>query len=204
MIKTVYVFRHGETDWNKEYRFQGRVDIPLNETGKKQALRLRKFFEANPIDVVLSSDLGRALETARIAIGDRAIPIVIDPRIRETNLGDVEGMTHAEITAKFGDGVLANWRSITPDSWHSRFPNGESKAEHLARILEGLTEFLNHTSYRRIAISTHGGSLRRLLYHLNPTLTEDIMVGNCHLYEMKFDTERGLHDVNLEPHCRLD
>lgn len=204
MIKTVYIFRHGETDWNKEYRFQGRVDIPLNETGRKQALRLRKFFETHPIDVVLSSDLGRALETARIAVGEKEIPLVIDSRIRETNLGDVEGMTHDQIAVKFGPEVLSNWRSIHADSWNTRFPNGESKAEHLARILEALNEFLTQTPYERIAVSTHGGSLRRLLYHLHPTITEDIMVGNCHLYEMKFDTDRGLHGVNLEPFCQID
>jgi broad specificity phosphatase PhoE len=204
MIKTIYAFRHGETDWNKEYRFQGRIDIPLNETGRKQALRLRKFFEKHPVEVVLTSDLSRAVETAKIAMGDREVPFVIEPRIRETNLGEVEGMTHDEIHKKFGVEVLENWRSMGPESWHSRFPGGESKAEHLERIMAGLNEFVTTTEFSRIAVSTHGGSLRRVLHHLHPNVTEDIMVGNCNLYEIKFDPEKGLYDANLNAFCVVD
>ncbi len=201
MIKTLYAFRHGETDWNKQQRFQGRVDIPLNETGRQQALRLREFFKENPIEVMLSSDLGRALETARIAIGEQEIPLVIEPRIRETNLGDVEGMTHEEIIQKMGREVIENWRSISAETQDSRFPGGESKAEHLARILAGLNDFLKSTSYTRIGVSTHGGALRRFLHHIRPEQTEGLMVGNCALYEVKFDSAKGLWDVDLEAKC---
>lgn len=204
MMKTLYAFRHGETDWNKEYRFQGRVDIPLNETGRKQALRLQRFFKDHPVEAVLCSDLSRAIETAKIAMGGREVPFVIEPRIRETNLGDVEGMTHDEIQEKFGVDVLENWRSIHPDTWNTRFPNGETKSEHLSRILAGLNDFVQTTDYETIAVSTHGGSLRRVLHHLHPELTEAVMVGNCVLYEMKFDQEKGLFDVNLEAFCLID
>ena len=198
-IKTLYVFRHGETDWNKEYRFQGRIDIPLNETGRKQALTLKTFFDTHPVEAVLCSDLGRADETAKIALGHRGVPFIVEPRIRETNLGDIEGLTHEEILVKFGHEVLENWRSVEAATEHSRFPNGESKAEHRDRILAGLRDFLSRTNYTRIAVSTHGGVLRRLIHFIKPHLSQAAMINNCVLYEVRYDPRSETWDLDIEP-----
>ena len=198
-IKTIYVFRHGETDWNKQERFQGRVDIPLNEKGRAQADGLRAFFKANPVEVCLCSDLGRAQETARLALADLDVPIITEPRIRETNLGDVEGMTHQEIRDKMGVELIDNWRSIAAHHDEARFPNGESKREHRERVVAGIEDFLKTTTCTHIAVSTHGGSLRRLLHHLRPELTEAVMIGNCVLYEIQYDTAKAHFSVDLIP-----
>lgn len=199
--KILYIFRHGETDWNRDSRMQGGVDIPLNEAGRAQALRLREFFIRQPVDVVLTSDLSRARQTAEIALGHLNIPMVVEPRIRETNLGDAEGLSHDEFIERFGEDLLEEWRKVGPDGRQARFPGGESKAEHLARVLQGLQDFLHSTSHRRIAVSTHGGSIRRLLHHLRPELEQAVIVGNCVTYETQYDMITREWSVNLTPVC---
>jgi broad specificity phosphatase PhoE len=199
--RIIYAFRHGETDWNKQSRFQGRMDIPLNENGRMQALRLREFFRTNSIEAVVSSDLSRALETARIAMGELDVPLILDSRLRETNLGDAEGLTYAEVIARFGPSAMEAWRSIGAGHGDVRFPGGESKQEHLTRILAALDDVLTVQPFERFAISTHGGALRRLIHHLRPDLTEPVMIGNCVLYEIRFHSSYGSWEVDLEPRC---
>jgi broad specificity phosphatase PhoE len=200
-MKEIYVFRHGETDWNKAGRMQGHADIPLNETGREQALVLQDYFAKHPIEVILCSDLGRAQETARIARGSLQIPIVIDPRQRETKLGDAEGLTREQIATQMHPDIWHKWHTF-PEHWDHRFPNGESKKEHLERIRGGLLDFLAKTSYTKIGLSSHGGSMRRLLHSLRPDVTEPIVVGNCYLYKLDYDPARGpgqelwVEDVN--------
>jgi broad specificity phosphatase PhoE len=201
-MRTLFIFRHGETDWNKAGRFQGRVDIPLNETGRAQAKKLREFFVANPVDVFLSSDLERARETAEIAAGGAGVPIVLDARLRETNLGDAEGLTQDEVIAKFGKEALEGWRSLDKDHRDFRFPNGETKLEHLARVFEGVDEFLRTTNYKRIGVASHGGAMRRLIHHFAPHLTEPVLVTNCALYRIDYDpSSKEAYRLHLEPLC---
>lgn len=200
-MKTLYAFRHGETDWNRARRLQGSTDIPLNEKGREQALRLRDFFKEKPVEVFLSSDLVRAVETARIAAGDSGVSIVTDRRLRESDLGEAEGLTLDEALVAFGADVWEDWYGIAPNKWHVSFPGGETKAQHLARMLEGIQEFLQTTSARHIGLATHGGSLRRLIHHLRPDLVAPITIGNCALYELTFDPASGLWSVDLEMKC---
>jgi broad specificity phosphatase PhoE len=196
-MKTLFVFRHGETDWNREGRMQGGTDIHLNQLGRDQAAALRGFLQKNPVDVILSSDLTRALETARIGGADLRAPIVLDPRLRETNLGEAEGLTMAEVRARFSDEFLTNWRSVEPRLDHFKFPGGESKREHLQRVVAALEDFVHRTPYRRIGISSHGGAIRRLLHHLRPELREPVFVGNCVTYRLTF--VRGRWHADIEP-----
>lgn len=203
-FKTVYLFRHGETDWNKAQRLQGSTDIPLNETGRTQALRLREFFVSNPIDVVLSSDLSRARETAEIARGNLNVEIVTDPRMRETNLGQAEGLTQPEIIERFGDHAWHAWYEHNPRSVPFRFPGGETKIEHLTRLLEGLEAFLTMTPHARIGVASHGGAMRRLIHHLRPEISTPLMVSNCALYELTFALDGKVWTIDLEAKCKAD
>lgn len=197
-MKEIYIFRHGETDWNREGRMQGHADIPLNETGRNQALVLQTYFAKHPVEVFLCSDLGRAMETAEIARGALSAPIVMDPRQRETDLGDAEGLTRAELSKLGETNGWAQWASF-PDNWNFRFPNGETKQQHLDRIRDGLIDFLKRTPFTKIGLSSHGGSMRRLLHSLRPEVTEPIDVGNCFLYKLDFDLQRGLWVDDLNP-----
>lgn len=197
--RTIFIFRHGETDWNKAGRFQGHTDIPLNETGRAQAEALRRFFALNPVDAFMSSDLGRALETARIAGRDLGVPMIVDRRLRETHLGRAEGLTRAEIEEQIGRGFIEQWAEAFPPNPHFRFPGGETKAEHLARLLEGIVDIVRAHPFERWGIASHGGAMRRLIHHLAPDLESPVMVANGVVYEMRFDLERGLRLVDLEP-----
>ena len=197
-MKEIFIFRHGETDWNRDGRMQGHIDIPLNETGRTQALALQKFFERHPIEVILSSDLGRAQETAKIARGALEIPIVTDARQRETNLGQAEGLTREAAQAKFHPSIWQNWHSF-PESWDHRFPGGESKRENLDRVHGSLLDFLSKTPFAKIGVSSHGGSMRRLLHALRPDILEPVMVGNCFLFKLDYSPARGLWVEDINP-----
>lgn len=199
--KTVFIFRHGETDWNLQRRLQGNTDIPLNQTGRSQAAKLTDFFRLNPVDIFLSSDLSRARETAEIAKGELDVSVVLDPGLRETNLGQAEGLTHPEIIERFGAHAWEAWYDIGPNGGHFRFPGGETKTEHLQRVLGSLERFLRETNHSRIGVASHGGVIRRLIHHLRPELTDPVMVSNCSVYELGFDVMSGLWSVDLEVKC---
>lgn len=96
MLK-VYLLRHGLTDWNKLRRVQGSSDIPLNEEGRRVARLTAEGMRDMPIDLVYSSPLKRARETAEIICAGRDVPIVFDERIREIGFGEFEGVTWPEI-----------------------------------------------------------------------------------------------------------
>jgi probable phosphoglycerate mutase len=197
-MKEIFVFRHGETDWNRDGRMQGHIDIPLNETGRSQALTLQTFFAHKPIEVILCSDLGRAQETAKIARGTLDISIIIDSRQRETNLGEAEGLTREQVQTEFHPDVWQNWHSF-PEQWDHRFPKGESKREHLNRVHGGLLDFLSKTPHTKIGVSSHGGSMRRLLHALRPDVSEPVVVGNCTLFKLDYSPARGLWVEDLNP-----
>lgn len=87
----VYLMRHGETDWNKERRLQGQSDIPLNEFGIELAEETARGLKEIPFQAAFSSPLQRAYVTAKIIIGDRAVPVITDDRLKEINFGPNEG-----------------------------------------------------------------------------------------------------------------
>ncbi len=162
----------------------------MNATGRAQALELQNYFREHPIEIIFSSDLGRALETAEIARGALRISIVTDASQRETKLGVAEGLTRDEIIKQFNPEIWDKWHTF-PEHWDHRFPDGESKQAHLDRLRSGLLEFLLKTPHTRIGLSSHGGAMRRLLHWLRPDLTEPIVVGNCSLYKLHYSPERG-------------
>lgn len=87
----IYLFRHGETAWNKERRLQGQSDIPLNEFGRELAMKTAEALKEIPFDRAFASPLSRAAETARIIMGERDIPFMTDKRLMEMHFGSYEG-----------------------------------------------------------------------------------------------------------------
>lgn len=183
-----YIFRHGETDWNAQRKFQGHTDIPLNENGQKQAQTLiDKISRINP-EICLSSDLIRAVETAKIAFDKKKIDYVYSPLLRETHLGDVEGMHVDQIISQFGEEMLLQWRSVSAENLHMSFPGGETKFQHLQRLQKCLIEFTTSNShYKKIAVSSHGGSVIRLAHSCEDAPSEAIAIPNCCLYQLDFN-----------------
>lgn len=95
-ISSICFIRHGQTDWNKQGRLQGKTDIPLNDTGRKQAEACGKFLNAADYDVLICSPLQRAKETAQIINLHLILPLIEMDDFKERSFGDAEGMTMEE------------------------------------------------------------------------------------------------------------
>lgn len=188
MKKIFYIFRHGETDWNKERKVQGQTDIELNDLGHRQAQALKTFFKEKEIEVCYSSDLSRAFKTAEIAFSDKEIDIIKGPELREAHFGSVEGMTREALIATYNE----NFWEVDSDSEKSlsfSYPGGETRKElrdRLVQFIEGLRASISETN---IAISTHGGALRILLHHYLPKGSAALPIPNCVVYKLIIEGE---------------
>jgi probable phosphoglycerate mutase len=160
--REVYLIRHGQTDWNIQKRWQGTMDIPLNEEGQRQALLLGEFMRENHhVDHVYSSDLMRAWDTA-VTIGEIVgVKPVPDLRLRETNVGIFQGYTGEELH-KLYPNELAAFRSGRKDF---TIPNGESLLQVESRAEEAFYDLLSKST-GNIAIVSHGGWIGSLLRRL--------------------------------------
>jgi probable phosphoglycerate mutase len=101
MIRLVLI-RHGETDWNREVRWQGQTDVPLNPTGRAQARALARSMSGQDLDAVYSSDLLRAAQTAEAVAEATGARLILDLRLREIDLGEWQGMLSDEIRSRDG------------------------------------------------------------------------------------------------------
>jgi broad specificity phosphatase PhoE len=152
--------RHGQTAWNAQRRFQGHSDIPLDDEGRAQARGLAALLRGDQIDVAVSSDLSRAVETARIVLGDRAVPLQLDAAWREMQLGDWEGLTWDEILAANPD--LVDMKEMTPRTYAAR--GGETFDDLCARIAGAVARVQAQTPANGTAlVATHAGVLHALL-----------------------------------------
>lgn len=138
MQSTIYLFRHGETDWNVAGRLQGHLDSPLTPRGQRQAAENAKRLRLqwSPDDgeyAVFASPLGRTRHTALIMAKELGIPeqaIVYEPRLMECSFGVWEGLTTSEIKARYPDA----WRARSKDKWNVPAPSGESYADLHVRL----------------------------------------------------------------------
>ncbi|HEU0257152.1 MAG TPA: histidine phosphatase family protein [Microbacteriaceae bacterium] len=145
--------RHGQTDWNLERRIQGSSDIPLNAVGRAQARRTSDFLAGRHWDAVFSSPLSRAWETAEIiATGlGLASPTAVQG-IQERSYGGAEGLTSAEITAKYpGDAAI---------------PGRESRKDVVARALPALLRLAEEHPRCALVVVSHGAVIGSLVRHL--------------------------------------
>jgi probable phosphoglycerate mutase len=156
---TDFVFiRHGETDWNRQQRFQGQIDVPLNTMGQAQAARLGERLSAERPDVLLSSDLGRALQTAAPLASAWALPARLQPALREQNFGVLEGLDVPTIKQRHPD-LWALWLEHRADF---TLPGGESLRQFHARVLGAVRELAAQQPGQTLAVVTHGGVLDML------------------------------------------
>src|ERR1700741_2656837 len=104
-VTELLLVRHGETDWNRERRFQGHADQPLNETGREQARAPATDLDGNGIDLIYTSDLARARETAEIVGAQLGLDVVAMRELREIDVGEWEGLTWQEIEERYPEGA---------------------------------------------------------------------------------------------------
>ena len=149
------LIRHGETDWNRELRWQGQTDVPLNSTGMRQAQAAAEGLRGTKLEAIYSSDLQRARQTAEAVAAATGAYVRQDRRLREIGLGDWEGMTFDEIHRRDG-GALDLFRG---DPVNSRAPGGESVPEVRRRVLACLQDILRAFPRGSVAVVSHGLAL---------------------------------------------
>ncbi|HEY3910645.1 MAG TPA: IS66 family transposase [Stellaceae bacterium] len=184
--RILFLFRHGETDWNRAGRLQGHTDTSLNPTGLAQAGALAQRLLPHRLDAVLSSDLSRALTTGRIIAEALGLPLSSDPGLRETNVGAAEGLLWTEAKARFGAELTERWYD-----GDTAFPGGETGSATLTRGLAALRRFAAANPYRRIGVSSHGAMLRQLVRHALPPGSPPVRVANTALFILNYEPAAG-------------
>ncbi|MFH2203711.1 MAG: histidine phosphatase family protein [Elusimicrobiota bacterium] len=190
MTRNVYVFRHGETDWNAERRLQGHSDVKLNAAGREQARDLAKLLRPLDLPAVLCSDLSRAAETARIVFSDAPELIQYKRELREAYLGKLQGTLRSEYERVHGKEQFSRWLSVKDEDQDFCFPGGETKLQHLARVRTCLESYLAVHDFARIGVCTHGGTIRRFVHFVRGSGAEPVSIANCAVYHLKYDGVR--------------
>lgn len=155
MNSKLLLVRHGQTDWNLKQRLQGHTDRPLNGVGRRQALAAAERLRDADVDIIVSSDLARAHETAIVIAEQLGLDIEVDARLREYGFGHWEGLTWNAIAEQYPAEAEA-WRS---DRRHAP-PGGESLADVNRRLTALLAELVQRQG--TILLVGHGGSLRSI------------------------------------------
>jgi alpha-ribazole phosphatase len=156
----IWLARHGETTWNKDRRFQGRLDVPLNDRGREQARALAERAAGHGFVALYASPLARARETAEI-VGERiGLEPRLDDRLRESDVGDWAGR-HKEDIAR--DEPEA-WAAFLAAGEDFRFPGGESLAEQQRRVIAALVEITQRHELPALVVC-HRGVIRCALAH---------------------------------------
>jgi broad specificity phosphatase PhoE len=167
-VTELLLVRHGETDWNRDRRYQGHADPPLNEAGRRQAEELAQQLLGIDFDVAYTSDLKRATETARIILANREVQLYADPGLREIDVGSWSGLTREQIDEQFPEKARHD---------------GESDEAHLQRVLATVLRIAERHPGQRVLIISHGGSLRTLRRHAL-ALDSVPAVANCAVYKL--------------------
>jgi len=157
---TLFLARHGETEWNRVGRWQGNTDIPLSEVGRAQARQLAERLRDRNVTEIFSSDLSRARETAEIVAEALGVTrLRLDPRLRERGFGCFEGLTreeceerHAEVWASY----LADRRTVPPGA--------EPQAQVVARVVAALTAVAESDLTGHVLVVSHGAAIRSFVH----------------------------------------
>lgn len=195
MRRRIIILRHGETEHNAAGIWQGQLDSELSARGVAQAEAAGPAVMALRPDRIVSSDLQRAARTARSVADAGGIPLALDPRFREIHAGQWQGMTNVEVADKFPEERAAVLRGEDI----RRGGDGESMADVLARVREGLDDLLPDMGEGEcVVVSTHGAAARAVaaaLLDLDLSTAWRILgaFGNCHWAEV----EEGRHGWRL-------
>ncbi len=188
-MTTLYITRHGETEWNIQSRFQGWKNSPLTELGVKQAESLRKRMSTVPLNKIYASPTERAAKTAEIIKGDRDIEIIHDIDLREMGFGNWEGLTYDEIKS-LNEAELNNLiyhpSKYVPDM-------GEDYKTFTERIIGAVDRIILNHPNESVLIVTHGISLKVMLSYFNSLDLDEIhnlpIVGQASLTQVSINKD---------------
>ncbi len=156
----VWLVRHAETAWNAQGRMQGHADVPLSPEGRAQAACVAARCTRERPAAVISSDLARALETARIAAAPLGLEPTPEPGLRELNLGAWEGLTFAEVAERWPEDAR-RFRAREPGF---RVPGGETREEAQERLWAALERHAPAPGAAPTLVVSHGGAIGLLIY----------------------------------------
>ena len=181
MRKEFYVFRHGETELNRQKRWQGSgMDYELNESGRQQAEELAQKLAGKGLEIIFSSPLKRALQTAETVAAALDIPVVVKDDLRECFYGAAEGQLIVDLKKNVPE-IVNNWAH--PDFWDIRFAGGESKKEALERVLKVFDD-LRQEDHVVMGIAIHGGTMGALLNYWGYDFTS---IPNCAAFLLLYE-----------------
>jgi probable phosphoglycerate mutase len=189
-VTRLLLWRHGQTAWNAASRVQGQIDAELDEVGRDQAQAAAvRLAELHP-DVIISSDLRRAADTAGALAAITGLDVAYDPRLRERHYGSWQGLTTTEIAERWPE-EYARWRAGGP----IRGLGIEDLDELGKRVAGALTDAAVRAAGGTIVVASHGGAIRRGVIAMLgwpesvvPTLS---VLSNCHWVELRLDQRRG-------------
>jgi probable phosphoglycerate mutase len=155
--RTIVLVRHGQTAWNAEGRAQGHADVGLDDTGRSQAEALAPVMAELDPDLLVTSDLARARETAALLEKETGLTAIEDPRWREYDVGERTGLTLAEFGERMGT-AFDGWWDVHA---HVEVPGAETPDDVATRVAPAFEELLDRLDEGETAVVvTHGASLR--------------------------------------------
>ena len=147
----IYLVRHGTTEWNREEIFRGRVECPLNDTGRAEARAVAAYFQDVRMDGIYSSPLARAAETAAAIAAAQRVEVILDPAFTDLDFGEWQGHPLKEVREKYPD-LYRAWRERPQDV---TFPEGENLDQVRARAWAGLLRVVQGNPDRTLVIVSH-------------------------------------------------
>jgi broad specificity phosphatase PhoE len=197
-VTTFYIVRHGETAYNKNGRYQGQMDVPLNAEGRLQSQAAAARLAQIPLDVIYASDLSRAQETARMVAGRRTV--LLDPRLREINVGRIQGLSVPEIAER----EPAFWALLQQDPEGAVFPGGENARQVQERAVAAVEAISARYPEGRVGLVSHGGVIKCIaaaVIGLPLSARSRIVIDNCSLTIVEWNgAQRRLRSLNDTGH----
>jgi len=182
-VTRLVLIRHGETDWNAEGRWQGQADIPLNTQGVSASERLAQELVSYPLDAIYSSDLIRARQTAQALARAKSMHVKLEPRLREIDQGEWQGLLINQIQSLYTDVYLKRLQ----DPWQVAPPGGETALQVRNRVIEAVDEILTCFPGGTVAIISHGFTLAMIRVHFQSLPLEriwEMIPGNLELIKI--------------------
>ncbi len=173
----VYLVRHGQTEWNRSLVFRGRVDIPLNERGHKEAKAIAEALKDKKVDAIYASPLRRSIETAQPIAEFFNLEIVPVQGLIDISYGEWEGLTFDEVKKRYKDQYV-KWEK-RPDL--VRFPKGETLDEVMERSFRAFKGIVKENPGKSILVIPHRVVNKALLCAI-------LGLSNSHFWEIKQDT----------------
>jgi probable phosphoglycerate mutase len=194
MTTRLLLIRHGETDWNVEGRYQGQEDPPLNDRGRDQSLLLAEKLSGIPLEVLYSSPLARARETARALEERFGVPLHFEPRLMEIHLGDWGNRLATEVAVRDAE----RYRRWETDPWSVTPPGGENLFQVRERVHAAVDEIVQRHEGKTIGLVAHRIPLAMLkirYQNLDPSLVRKLYLPNAGWEEVVPDSraETGRH-----------